>query len=120
MRLTRQCPEPSPPAVFISDHRGLGRDRPQHGGVLGGVEPADCLHVADDDIAVVRLSDAVPERLERLDGLLDALLEHGTRIDPKPEVAAPKAWRDAQHVMDFGDRLDVGVDVERHHGVLVP
>ena len=22
--------------------------------------------------------------------------------------------------MDFGDRLDVGVDVERHHGVLVP
>lgn len=60
------------------------------------------------------------ERLERLDGLLDPLLEHGTRIDPRPEVPAPKARRDAQHVMDFGDGLDVGVDVERRHGVLVP
>ena len=35
-----------------------------------------------------------------------------------PEVPAP-ARRGAQHVMDFGDGLDVGVDVERRHGVLV-
>lgn len=92
----------------------------QHRGVLGGVEPTDRLHVAYDDISVVRLGDAVAERLERLDGLLDSLLEHGSRIDPRPEVPAPEARRDAQHVMDFGDWLDVGVDVERRHGVLVP
>lgn len=90
----------------------------QHRGVLGGVEPTDRLHVAYDDISVVRLGDAVAERLERLDGLLDSLLEHGSRIDPRPEVPAPEARRDAQHVMDFGDWLDVGVDVERRHGVL--
>lgn len=90
----------------------------QHRGVLGGVEPTDRLHVAYGDISVVRLGDAVAERLERLDGLLDPLLEHGTRIDPRPEVPAPKARRGAQRVMDFGDGLDVGVDVERRHGVL--
>lgn len=109
-----------PRAAPLSDHRGLGRDGPQHRRVLGGVEPADRLHVAYDDIPVVRLGDAVAERLERLDGLLDPLLEHGSRIDPQPEVPAPKARRDAQHVVDFGDRLDVGVGVERHHSVLVP
>lgn len=109
-----------PRAPPLSDHHGLGRDGPQHRRVLGGVELADRLHVAYDDISVVRLGDAVAERLERLDGLLDPLLEHGTRIDPQPEVPAPKAWRDAQHVVDYGDGLDVGVDVERHHGVLVP
>lgn len=92
----------------------------QHRGVLGGVEPTDRLHVAYDGISVVRLGDAVAERLERLDGLLDSLLEHGSRIDPRPEVPAPEARRDTQHVMDFGDWLDVGVDVERRHGVLVP
>lgn len=43
----------------------------------------------------------------------------GPGIDPRPEVPAPKARRGAQHVMDFGDGLDVGVDVERRHGVLV-
>lgn len=91
----------------------------QHCRVLGGLEPTVRLHVAYDDISVVRLGDAVAERLERLDGLLDPLLEHGTRIDPRPEVPAPKARRGAQHVMDFGDGLDVGVDVERRHGVLV-
>ena len=107
-----------PRAAPLSDHRGLGRDGPQHRRVLGGVEPADRLHVAYDDIPVVRLGDAVAERLERLDGLLDPLLEHGSRIDPQPEVPAPKARRDAQHVVDFGDRLDVGVGVERRHGVL--
>lgn len=107
-----------PRAPPLSDHHGLGRDGPQHRRVLGGVELADRLHVAYDDISVVRLGDAVAERLERLDGLLDPLLEHGTRIDPQPEVPAPKAWRDAQHVVDYGDGLDVGVDVERHHGVL--
>lgn len=109
-----------PRAAPLSDHRGLGRDGPQHRRVLGGVEPADRLHVAYDDIPVVRLGDAVSERLERLDGLLNPLLEHGARIDPQPEVPAPKARRGAQHVVDFGDWLDVGVDVERHHGVLVP
>lgn len=90
----------------------------QHCRVLGELEPTVRLHVAYGDISVVRLGDAVAERLERLDGLLDPLLEHGTRIDPRPEVPAPKARRGAQHVMDFGDGLDVGVDVERHHGVL--
>ena len=30
---------------------------------------------------------------------------------PSAEVPAPKARRGAQHVMDFGDGLDVGVDV---------
>ncbi len=90
----------------------------QHCRVLGELEPTVHLHVAYGDISVVRLGDAVAERLERLDGLLDPLLEHGTRIDPRPEVPAPKARRGAQHVMDFGDGLDVGVDVERHHGVL--
>lgn len=90
----------------------------QHCRVLGELEPTVRLHVAYGDISVVRLGDAVAERLERLDGLLDPLLEHGTRIDPQPEVPAPKAWRDAQHVVDYGDGLDVGVDVERHHGVL--
>lgn len=92
----------------------------QHCRVLGELEPTVRLHVAYGDISVVRLGDAVAERLERLDGLLDPLLEHGTRIDPRPEVPAPEARRDAQHVMDFGDWLDVGVDVERRHGVLVP
>lgn len=92
----------------------------QHCRVLGELEPTVRLHVAYGDISVVRLGDAVAERLERLDGLLDPLLEHGTRIDPRPEVPAPKARRGAQHVMDFGDWLDVGVDVERRHGVLVP
>lgn len=92
----------------------------QHCRVLGELEPTVRLHVAYGDISVVRLGDAVAERLERLDGLLDPLLEHGTRIDSRPEVPAPKARRDAQHVMDFGDGLDVGVDVERHHSVLVP
>lgn len=92
----------------------------QHCRVLGELEPTVRLHVAYDDISVVRLGDAVAERLERLDGLLDSLLEHGSRIDPRPEVPAPEARRDAQHVMDFGDWLDVGVDVERRHGVLVP
>lgn len=91
----------------------------QHCRVLGELEPTVRLHVAYGDISVVRLGDAVAERLERLDGLLDPLLEHGTRIDPRPEVPAPKARRGAQHVMDFGDGLDVGVDVERRHGVLV-
>lgn len=90
----------------------------QHCRVLGELEPTVRLHVAYGDISVVRLGDAVAERLERLDGLLDPLLEHGTRIDPRPEVPAPKARRGARHVMDFGDGLDVGVDVERHHGVL--
>lgn len=90
----------------------------QHCRVLGELEPTVRLHVAYGDISVVRLGDAVAERLERLDGLLDPLLEHGTRIDPRPEVPAPKARRGAQHVMDFGDGLDVGVDVERHHGFL--
>ena len=90
----------------------------QHCRVLGELEPTVRLHVAYGDISVVRLGDAVAERLERLDGLLDSLLEHGSRIDPRPEVPAPEARRDAQHVMDFGDWLDVGVDVERHHGVL--
>ena len=90
----------------------------QHCRVLGELEPTVRLHVAYGDISVVRLGDAVAERLERLDGLLDPLLEHGTRIDPQPEVPALKAWRDAQHVVDYGDGLDVGVDVERHHGVL--
>ena len=92
----------------------------QHCRVLGELEPTVRLHVAYGDISVVRLGDAVAERLERLDGLLDPLLEHGSRIDPQPEVPAPKARRDAQHVVDFGDRLDVGVGVERHHSVLVP
>lgn len=92
----------------------------QHCRVLGELEPTVRLHVAYDDISVVRLGDAVAERLERLDGLLDSLLEHGSRIDPRPEVPAPEARRDTQHVMDFGDWLDVGVDVERRHGVLVP
>ena len=73
-----------PRAAPLSDHRGLGRDGPQHRRVLGGVEPADRLHVAYDDIPVVRLGDAVSERLERLDGLLDPLLEHGARIDLSP------------------------------------
>lgn len=91
----------------------------QHCRVLGELEPTVRLHVAYGDISVVRLGDAVAERLERLDGLLDPLLEHGTRIDPRPEVPAPKARRGAQHVMAFGDGLDVGVDVERRHGVLV-
>lgn len=90
----------------------------QHCRVLGELEPTVRLHVAYGDISVVRLGDAVAERLERFDGLLDPLLEHGTRIDPRPEVPAPKARRGAQHVMDFGDGLDVGVDVERRHGVL--
>lgn len=84
----------------------------QHCRVLGELEPTVRLHVAYDDISVVRLGDAVAERLERLDGLLDPLLEHGTWIDPQPEVPAPKAWRDAQRVVDYGDGLDVGVDVE--------
>lgn len=92
----------------------------QHCRVLGELEPTVRLHVAYGDISVVRLGDVVAERLERLDGLLDSLLEHGSRIDPRPEVPAPEARRDAQHVMDFGDWLDVGVDVERRHGVLVP
>ena len=104
----------------LLDHGRLGRDGPQHCRVLGGVEAAYRLNVADEDVTVVGLGDAVAERLERLDGLLDPLLEHGTRIDPRPEVPAPKARRGAQHVMDFGDGLDVGVDVERDHGVLVP
>lgn len=91
----------------------------RHRRVLGELEPTVRLHVAYGDISVVRLGDAVAERLERLDGLLDPLLEHGTRIDPRPEVPAPKARRGAQHVMDFGDGLDVGVDVERRRGVLV-
>ena len=90
----------------------------QHCRVLGELEPTVRLHVAYGDISVVRLGDAVAERLERLDGLLDPLLEHGTWSDPRPEVPAPKARRGAQHVMDFGDGRDVGVDVERHHGVL--
>ena len=102
----------------LLDHGRLGRDGPQHCRVLGELEPTVRLHVAYGDISVVRLGDAVAERLERLDGLLDPLLEYGTRIDPRPEVPAPKARRGAQHVMDFGDGLDVGVDVERHHGVL--
>lgn len=119
MRLTRQCPEPSPPAGFISKYRRLGRYRAQYRRILGGVEPADRLHVADDDIAVVWFSDAVPECLERLDSLLDTLLEHWTRIDSKSEVAAPQARRDAEHIVNLGNRLDVGVDVEGDHGVLV-
>ena len=36
-----------------------------------------------------------------------------------PRCPRQKARRGVQHVMDFGDGLDVGVDVERRHGVLV-
>ena len=32
---------------------------PQNSGVLGGIEAADRLHVSDEDVAVVRLGDAV-------------------------------------------------------------
>lgn len=103
----------------LSKHRRLSWDCAQNRRILGRVEPADCLHVTDDDIAVVWFSDAVPECLERLDSLLDTLLEHRTRIDSKSEVAAPQAWRDAEHIVNLGNRLDVGVDVEGDHGVLV-
>lgn len=43
----------------LLDHGRLGRDGPQHCRVLGGVEAADSLNVADEDVAVVRLGDAV-------------------------------------------------------------
>ena len=91
----------------------------QHCRVLGGVEAAYRLNVADEDVAVVRLGDAVAERLERLDLLADLLLEHGAGVHPQAEVASPQARQHAQHVLDLGHRLDVGVDVERRHGVLV-
>lgn len=51
----------------LLDHGRLGRDGPQNSGVLGGIEAADCLHISDEDVAVVRLGDAVAERFERLD-----------------------------------------------------
>lgn len=47
----------------LLDHGRLGRDGPQHCRVLGGVEAADGLNVADEDVAVVGLGDAVAERL---------------------------------------------------------
>ena len=56
----------------LLDHGRLGRDGPQHCRVLGELEPTVRLHVAYGDISVVRLGDAVAERLERLDGLLNA------------------------------------------------
>ena len=104
----------------LLDHGRLGRDGPQHCRVLGGVEAAYRLDVADEDVAVVGLGDAVAEGLERLDRLADFLLEHGAGVHPQAEVAAPQARQHAQHVLDLGHRLDVGVDVERDHGVLVP
>ena len=104
----------------LLDHGRLGRDGPQHCRVLGGVEAAYRLDVADEDVAVVGLGDAVAEGLERLDRLADLLLEHGAGVHPQAEVAAPQARRHAKHVLDLGHRLDVGVDVERDHGVLVP
>lgn len=53
----------------LLDHGRLGRDGPQHCRVLGGVEAANRLNVADEDVAVVRLGYAIAERLERLDRL---------------------------------------------------
>ena len=101
----------------LLDHGRFGRDGPQNSGVPGGIEAADRLHVSDEDVAVVRLGDAVAERLERLDRLVDLLLEHGAGVNPQAEVAASQARRHEQHVLHLEHRLDVDVDVERDHGV---
>ena len=69
-------------------------DMPQR--ALDALTSADVVCAEDTRVTGKLLAAfGIGERLERLDGLLDPLLEHGTRIDPRPEVPAPKARRGA-------------------------
>ena len=57
------------------------------------------------------ITDRRPPRRDR--GTASAI-----RILPRPPTQPPaQGRRHAQHVLDLGHRLDVGVDVERNHGV---